>query len=101
MQGYLEAEILNDGKGEENCQVGKTGKRSPKWRRLQTRKGKARGNETKGLRTRVRTSGKTNNTPGWPNLHRRDQGRDKHVNRRAKASSFSLPRAGALFSLCL
>ena len=67
MQGYLEAEILNDGKGEENCQVGKTGKRSPKWRRLQTRKGKARGNETKGLRTRVRTSGKTNNTPGWPN----------------------------------
>ena len=34
-------------------------------------KGKARENRTKeGLRTRVRTSGKTNSTPGYPNLQR-------------------------------
>ena len=51
----------------------------------------------------VRTSGKTNNTPGWPNLHRTGPGRDKHVNRRAKASSFSLSllRAEVLFFSCL
>ena len=56
-----------------------------------TRKGKASENETKeGPRTRVRTSGKTNNTPGWPNLQRTGPGRDKHMNRRAKASSLAL-----------
>ena len=38
----------------------------------------------------VRTSGKTNNTPGWPSLHRTGPGRDKHINRGAKASSLSL-----------
>ena len=38
----------------------------------------------------VRTSGKTNNTPGWPNLHRTGPGRDKQINRGAKASSLSL-----------
>ena len=42
-------------------------------------------------RTGVRTSGKTNNTPGWPNLHRTGPGRDKHIKRGAKASSLSLP----------
>ena len=54
-------------------------------------------------RTGVRTSGKTNNTPGWPNLHRTGPGRDKHIKRGAKAPSLSLspPRVGALFSLCL
>ena len=32
-------------------------------------------NRTKeGPRTRVRTSGKTNSTPGWPNLHRAGSG---------------------------
>ena len=41
----------------------------------------------------VRTSGKTNNTPGWPSLHRTGPGRDKHINRRAKASSLSLSHA--------
>ena len=41
-------------------------------------------------RTGVRTSGKTNNTPGWPNLHRTGPGRDKHINRGAKANSLSL-----------
>ena len=51
-------------------------------------------NETKeGPRTGVRTLIKTNNTPGWPNLHRTGPGRDKHINRGAKASSLSLSRA--------
>ena len=82
-----------------NCQVGRPGKRKRRW--PQTGQGKARKNETKeGPRTRVRTSGKTNNTPGWPNLHRTGPGRDKHINRGAKASSLSLSplHAGALFS---
>ena len=71
-----------------------------------TRKGKARENRTKkGPRTGVKTSGKTNNTPGWPNLHRTGPGRDKRINRGVKASllaslSLSLPlvrgRWGAL-----
>ena len=48
-------------------------------------------NRTKeGPRTGVRTSGKTNNAPGWPNVHRTGPGRDKHINRGAKASSLSL-----------
>ena len=65
--------------------LGRTGKRSPKWWWPQTRKGIARENETKeGPRTGVRTSGKTNNTPGWPSLHRTGPGRDKHINRGAK-----------------
>ena len=52
-----------------------------------------RENRTKeGPRTRVRTSGKTNNTPGWPNLHRTGPGREKHIKRGAKASSLSLSR---------
>ena len=67
-----------------------------------TRKGKARENERKeGPRTGVRTSDKTNNTPGWPNLHRTGPVRDKHINRRVKASSFSLPRWGTLLLLSL
>ena len=74
--------------------LGRTGKRSPKWWWPQTRKGKAHENETKeGPRTGVRTSGKTNNTPGWPNLHRTGPGRDKHTNRGARASSLSLSPA--------
>ena len=71
--------------------LGRIGKRSPKWRWLKDKEGKARGNRTKeGPRTRVRTSGKTNNTPGWPNLHRTGPGREKHINRGAKSSSLSL-----------
>ena len=56
------------------------------------RKGKAWENRTK---EGPRTSGKTNNTPGWPNLHRTGPGRDKHIKRGAKASarSLSLPHA--------
>ena len=73
--------------------LGRTGKRSPKWWWPQTRKGIARENETKeGPRTGVRTSGKTNNTPGWPSLHRTGPGRDKHTNRGARASSLSRAR---------
>ena len=45
----------------------------------------------------MRTSGKTKNTPGWPNLHRTGPGRDKHIKRGAKASSLSRARWG-LFS---
>ena len=82
--------------------VGKQGKGVQNGGGYKTRKGKARENETKeGLRTGVRTSGKTNNTPGWPNLHRTGPGREKHINTGAKASSLSLPSAGALFSSCL
>ena len=51
------------------------------------RKGKAWENRTK---EGPRTSGKTNNTPGWPNLHRTGPGRDKHIKRGAKASALSL-----------
>ena len=49
-------------------------------------------------RTGVRTSDKTNNTPGWPNLHRTGPGREKHIKRGAKASAHSLPHAQELFS---
>ena len=83
-----------------NCQVGRPGKRKRRW--PQTGQGKARKNETKeGPRTRVRTSGKTNNTPGWPNLHRTGPGRDRHVNRGARASSLSPSCWGALLLLSL
>ena len=86
------------------CYVGRTGKRNLKWLWLQTRKGKARENETKeGTRTGVRTSGKRNNTPGWPNLHRAGPGRDKHINKRAKASWLTVSPAhwGALLLVSL
>ena len=50
----------------------------------------------------MRTSGKTNNTPGWPNLHKTGPGTEKHIKRGAKALfSLSLPRDGVLFSLSL
>ena len=45
-------------------------------------------------RTRVRTSSKTNNTPGWPNLHRTGSGRDKHIKRGAKAMVFAVVMYG-------
>ena len=38
----------------------------------------------------MRTSSKTNGTPGWPNLHKTAPGREKHIKRGAKASSLSL-----------
>ena len=59
-----------------------------------------RKNRTKeGPWTGVRTSGKTNNTPGWPSLHRTGPGRDKHIKRGAKASSLSraLGRSSRVF----
>ena len=60
------------------------------------RKEKAHKNRTKeGPRTRVRATGKTKNTPGWPNLHRTGPGREKHKSG-AKASSLSLTHWGAL-----
>ena len=63
-----------------------------------TWKGKAHENRTKkGLRTRMGTSGKTNSTPGCPNLHRVGPGRKKkHVKRGAKGLSLSLARWGSL-----
>ena len=86
------------------CQVGKIGKRSPKWRWLQDKEGKSPGKLNKRRsEDGVRTSGKTNNTPGWPNLHRTGPGRDKHINRGARASSLSLSptRWGALLLMSL
>ena len=62
------------------------------------KKGKAQENKTKeGPRTGVRTLARTNNTPGWPSLHRPRPGGDEHTKRGAKASS-PRARAGALFS---
>ena len=46
--------------------------------------------EQRKVRTGVRTSGKTNNTPGWPHLHRTGPRRDKHIKRGANASSLAL-----------
>ena len=55
--------------------------------------------KVRGPRTRVRTSGKTNSTPGWPNLHRTGPGREKHIKRGAKALfSLFLPHPGVLSS---
>ena len=46
-------------------QVVKIGKRSPKWWWLKDKEGKAHENRTnEGPRARVRTSGRTNSTPG-------------------------------------
>ena len=57
------------------------------------------GQRKEGPRTRERTSGKTNNTPGWPNLHKTGPGTEKHKRREVKALfALSLPRDGALFS---
>ena len=44
----------------------------------------------------VRTSGKTNNTPGWPSLHRTGPGRDKQ--KEEPKPALSLPCAGVRFS---
>ena len=72
-----------------------------KW--LEDLEGKARENRTKeGPKTGVRTSGKTNNTPGWPNLHKTGPGTEKHIKRGAKALfslSLSLPHAMGRSSL--
>ena len=58
------------------------------------KEGKSPRNETKeGPRIGVRTLGKTNTTPGLPNLHRTGPGRDKRINRRTEGSSLSLSRA--------
>ena len=48
---------------------------------------KARENRTKeGPRTRVRTSGRTNNTPGRPNLHRTGPEREKKTYKKRSQS---------------
>ena len=38
----------------------------------------------------MRTSGRINNTPGWPNLHKTAPGTEKHIKGGAKARSLSL-----------
>ena len=59
-----------------------------------TRKGKARENRTKeGPRTRVRTSGRKNSTPGWPDLHGAGPRGGQNIKRGAKALGVSLPHA--------
>ena len=40
--------------------------------------------QRKVLRTGVRTSGETNNTPGWPNLHRAGPEGEKDIKRGAE-----------------
>ena len=47
----------------------------------------------------MRTSGKTNNTLGWPNLHKTGLGTEKHIKRGAKAFSLSLSLAMGRSSL--
>ena len=48
----------------------------------------------------VRSSGKTNNTPGWPNLHKTGPGTGKHTEEEPKRSlSLSAPRAMGSSSL--
>ena len=46
----------------------------------------------------MRTSGKTNNTPGWPNLHKTGPGTEKHIKKKSQSSFLSLSPArwGAL-----
>ena len=49
----------------------------------------------------MRTSGKTNNTPGWPSVHKTGPGTETQIKRGAKALfalSLSLLHDGALFS---
>ena len=48
----------------------------------------------------MRTSGKTNNAPGGPNLHRTGPGTEKLIKRGAKALSLflSVPQDGVPFS---
>ena len=59
-------------------------------------------NRTKeGPRTGVRTSGRTNSTPGWPNLHRAGPGGGKNIKRGAKAPSLSTALALGRSSLCI
>ena len=59
--------------------------------------------KVRGPRTGVRTSGETKSTPDWPNLHRAGPGRNKHINRGAKASFLSLSptRWGTLLLMSL
>ena len=81
------------------CYVGRLGKRSPKWRWIKARKGKAHENRTKGGQRKVRG-------PEWrlqveqtallakPNLHRTGPGGGKkHIKGGAKALFFSLSPA--------
>ena len=57
-----------------------------------TKKGKGHKNRTKeGQRTGVRTSGKTNSPPGYPNLQRAgSEGGERHIKRGAKIELGSL-----------
>ena len=73
------------------CSVGRTGKGVQNGGGYKTRKGKAGENETKeGPRTGVRTSGKTINTPDWPNLHRTGPGKNIYKEEPKLARSLSL-----------
>ena len=87
------------------CQVVRIGKKSPEWRWLEDKEGKSHENRAKeGLRTRVRTSDRTNSTPGQPNLHRESpRGGKKHIERGAKWLGVSLSnvRLLALSYLCI
>ena len=54
-------------------------------RRRREKPAKMNKGKSQDTRTRVRTSGKTNNTPGRPNLHKTGPGTEKHIKKGAKA----------------
>ena len=54
-------------------------------------RGKDHENRTKEVsRTRVRISGKTNSTPGWPNLHRAGSGGGEKKHKKRSLSSLHI-----------
>ena len=81
-----------------DCQVVRIGNRSPEWWWLKDKEGKSPQKQNKGLpRTRVRTSGTTNSTPGQPgqpNLHTAGPGGGENIKRGAKGP-------GVCLSVCL
>ena len=73
------------------CQIVRIGKRSPEWQWLKTRKGKGHENRIKeGPRTGVRTSCRTNSTPGQSNLHSADPEGGKNIKRGVKGPGVCL-----------
>ena len=72
------------------------GKSSPEWWWLKDT-GKVDKNRTKeSPRTRMRISGRTNSTPGWPNLHRTGVRGGKHTYKKRNQTAGGLPRMRAL-----
>ena len=80
------------------------GKKSPEWWWLKDKEEKSPQKQNKGRsEDRVRTSGKTNNTLGCPNLHRTGPGQKTYKKRSQSQISLSLfpPSALGCSSLCI